>query len=579
MVRFARKRKDPRKHGSTHTPPRPRPDDEMEEELSEVDFEEPGEVPVSAPESRAVSDDADPADVEVVSSDVEEVAVGPGADAMTAGTAPDPDDAASETEPPATDGGGGAEAARRTTKRRRRRPTRTSAADEPATEDGAAPEDEAGRPDAVQDKAEREKAAQEEKERTRSQMLVYVQDDKIQVAILEGRVLVEHYVAHRRAQSIAGNVYLGKVQNVLPGMEAAFVDIGTPKNAVLYAGDVRFVPDEFPGRQPRIEEILEVGQSVLVQVVKDPMGSKGARLTTEISLPGRFLVLVPESEATGISRRLADSERERLRDTLKKLRPEGFGVIVRTAAEETTDAQLKTDLDRLEVLWHDIYRTATRANPPQIVYEEPDLVIRTVREIFSADFRRLIVDDTEVHARICEYLSEYEPDLVARVQLYEDEMPIFRRYHVTEQLKQALSRKVWLPSGGSLVFDRGEALTVIDVNTSKNVGKSSLEETVYQNNLEAADEIARQLRLRDIGGIIVIDFIDMEVKKNRDAVLKGFRRAVAQDKTKTQVYEISELGLVEMTRKNVSEGLLENFSRSCPECNGRGVIIDEDLLM
>lgn len=465
------------------------------------------------------------------------------------------------------------EATRRPGTRRRRRPAKAT------DSQGARGNGDSGERKQPETSAAEQAQDDEERERTRGQMLVYVQDDKIQVAILEGRTLVEHYVAHRRAQSIAGNVYLGKVQNVLPGMEAAFVDIGTPKNAVLYAGDVRYAQDEFPGKQPRIEDVLEVGQSVLVQVVKDPMGSKGARLTTEISLPGRFLVLVPESESTGISRRLADRERERLRDMLKKLRPEGFGVIVRTAAEETTEAQLKTDLDRLEDLWHETYRLATRVNPPHLVYEEPDLVIRTVREIFSADFRRLIVDDTEVHARICEYLGEYEPDLVPRVQLYEDDMPLFRRYHVTEQLKQALSRKVWLPSGGSLVFDRGEALTVVDVNTSKNVGKSSLEETVYQNNLEAAEEIARQLRLRDIGGIIVIDFIDMEIKKNRDAVLKAFRRAVAQDKTKTQVYEISELGLVEMTRKNVSEGLIENFSRSCPECNGRGVIIDDDLLL
>ncbi len=423
-----------------------------------------------------------------------------------------------------------------------------------------------------------DRARAEADDRQRGQMLVHADGDKIQIAILEGRSLVEHYVTHRWAQSIAGNIYLGKVQNVLPGMEAAFIDIGTPKNAVLYAGDVRFLPEEPGGNSPRIEDILEVGMSVLVQVVKDPMGSKGARLTTEISLPGRFLVLVPESESTGISRRLPESERERLRDTLRRIRPDGFGIIVRTAAEETTEDQLKVDLDRLEHLWHEIYRTSNKANPPALVYEEPELVIRTVREIFSSDFRRLIVDDKEVYDRIVGYLSQYESDLVKKVSFYEDELSIFKRYHVHDQLKQGLSRKVWLPSGGSLVFDRGEALTVIDVNTSKNVGKSSLEETVYQNNLEAAEEIALQLRLRDIGGIIVIDFIDMEIRKNRDGVLRAFRQAVSKDKTKTQVYDISDLGLVEMTRKNVSEGLLETFSHPCTECGGRGVLIDEDLL-
>ena len=489
----------------------------------------------------SLHDVADEIAVEVVEENVEEVA-----------------EEASEAA--AAEAGAGDTAARR---RRRRRPGA-----KPGAGDGA----EGG------ESVESAAAAAERAEKDRSQMLVHVDDDKIQIAILEGRTLVEHYTAHRRAQSIAGNVYLGKVQNVLPGMEAAFVDIGTPKNAVLYAGDVRYVAEEYPGTTPRIEEILTVGQSVLVQVVKDPMGAKGARLTTEISLPGRFVVLVPETDSTGISRRLPESERDRLRSILDRIRPDGFGIIVRTAAEETTERQLQVDFDRLEALWHDVYRTSTRVNPPTLIYEEPEIVIRTVRENFSADFRRLIVDDAEVHARISEYLGEYEPELLTKVVLYEDEMPLFRRHHVTDQLKTGLARKVWLPSGGSLVFDTGEALTVIDVNTSKNVGKSSLEETVYQNNLEAAEEIARQLRLRDIGGIIVIDFIDMEIKKNREAVLKAFRQAVNKDKTKTQVYDISELGLVEMTRKNVSEGLIESFSRQCTECSGRGILIDEELL-
>ncbi len=415
-------------------------------------------------------------------------------------------------------------------------------------------------------------------ERTRSQMLVHADDDQIHVAILEGRTLVEHNVTHRGAQSIAGNIYLGKVQNVLPGMEAAFIDIGTSKNAVLYAGDVRYVPEEGGSRGPRIEDILSVGQSVLVQVVKDPMGSKGARLTSEISLPGRFLVLVPEDDSTGISRRISDADRNRLRETLRRLRPDGFGVIVRTAAEQASDEQLEADLKRLETLWHEIYITATRSNPPKCIYEEPELVIRTVREAFSADYRRLCVDDADTHAKIVEYLKEFDPDLVDKVSLYEDEMTLFARYHVTDQIRQGLARKVWLPSGGSLVFDYGEALTIIDVNTAKNVGTDSLEQTVYENNLEAAEEIARQLRLRDVGGIIVIDFIDMEIKKNRDAVLRAFKRAVSHDKTKTQIYEISELGLVEMTRKNVSEGLFENFTKVCGECQGLGYVVKEELL-
>ena len=416
-------------------------------------------------------------------------------------------------------------------------------------------------------------------DRSRSQMLIHVEDDRIQVSVLEGRTVVEHYVSDRHTQSIAGNIYLGKVQNVLPGMEAAFVDIGTPKNAVLYAGDVRFVAEEFDGPHPRIEDILDIGQSVLVQVVKDPMGSKGARLTTEVSLPGRFLVLLPESDSTGISRRLPETERERLRDILRRIRPEGYGVIVRTAAEDTTEEQLKVDLERLEDLWQEVYRTATKANPPVLVYEEPELFIRTVREFFTADFRRLVVNDKAVHKQIVSYLEAYESQLVDRVEYYDatEDIPLFQRYHVIDQIKTGLGRKIWLPSGGSLVFDFSEALTVIDVNTSKNVGKSSLEETVFQNNLEAAEEIAKQLRLRDIGGIIVIDFIDMEVKKNREAVLSAFKDAIARDKTKTQVYDISELGLVEMTRKNVSEGLLEAFSHKCESCEGRGILVEEEF--
>jgi ribonuclease E len=412
-------------------------------------------------------------------------------------------------------------------------------------------------------------------ETARKQMLVRSSPHQTQIVVLEGPLLVEHYVARSDRESLVGNVYVGKVRNVLPGMEAAFVDFGEGKNGVLYAGDVDYGDVEYEGARPRIEKALKPGDAVLVRVVKDPMGHKGARLTAQISLSGRYLVLSGDSDIRGISRRLSDDERRRLRDLIAELRPKGMGIIVRTAAEGASREDLKADIDRLKETWQEIEASRNTA-PPALLYQEPHLVLRVIREHFTKDFRRLLVDDQQTFDEIVAYLERTEPDLVSRVRLYEDEMPVFERFHVEDQLRKALDRKVWLPSGGHIVIDRTEALTVIDVNTGRFVGRSNLEETVLQNNLEAAQEIARQLRLRDIGGIIVIDFIDMEVAANQAQVLQKFREELARDKRRTQVFEVSNLGLVEMTRKNVSEGLLESFSEVCSHCNGRGVLLHED---
>jgi len=427
----------------------------------------------------------------------------------------------------------------------------------------------------------------------RYQMCVHVRPEATQIAVLEGRSLIEHYVSRPSddASQIHGNIYIGRVQNVLPGMEAAFVDIGTPKNAVLYRGDVQYDSEDVDEKGPgggkdgglkenlRIEQMLRAGQTVLCQVTKNPIGTKGARLTQEVSLAGRFVVLIPNSSTYGISKRLSDDERKRLRRILDEVRPQGQGLIVRTAAEGATPEELRRDVERLLRQWGQIEALAARSNAPTLLYREPPLAVRVIREEFNKDYRGVLIDDVELHREVHEYVAALIPELADRIELYDDPtLPIFERQHVHEQLHKALDRKVWLPSGGSLIIERTEALTVIDVNTGKNVGSKNLEETVYRNNLEAAEEIARQLRLRDIGGIIVIDFIDMEIRKNREAVLKLFKDCLARDKTRTQVFDISELGLVEMTRKRVSEGLVESFSAICPNCNGRGIILDESLL-
>ncbi len=417
-------------------------------------------------------------------------------------------------------------------------------------------------------------------------MCVHVRPHATQIAVLEGRTLVEHYVSRASddATQIDGNIYRGRVQNVLPGMEAAFIDIGTPKNAVLYRGDVRYDLDDIEtarGTTPRIEEMLRPGQVILCQVTKNPIGAKGARLTQEVSLPGRFVVMVPNSTAFGISKRLDDNERKRLRRIVDEVRPAGHGLIVRTAAEGASQDELRNDVERLVALWVAIEAEANRSNAPGLLYREPDLAVRIVREEFNREYRNVVIDDAELYAQVRDYIQQVNPELADRVEYYDpvvEDLPIFERFHVHEQLHKALDRKVWLPSGGSLIIERTEALTVIDVNTGKNVGKSNLEETVYRNNLEAAEEIARQLRLRDIGGIIVIDFIDMEIRDNREKVSAALRAALARDKTRTQVFDISELGLVEMTRKRVSEGLVESLSSTCTVCGGRGIVLDESLL-
>ncbi len=413
--------------------------------------------------------------------------------------------------------------------------------------------------------------------RTDKTMLMTEHAERLQIAVIEDRELVEHYVTRTGARSMVGNIYLGRVQNVLPGMEAAFVDVGRGRNAVLYAGEVSYDEDVEQGDR-RIEQALKPGQSVIVQVTKDPLRGKGARLTAQISLPGRYLVYVPDGGASGISRRVSDSERERLRKILKKVRPSEAGVIVRTAAEGASEEDLAGDLDRLKKTWEQVRRKARRGRAPKALYEEPDLEERVVRDVFSpAEFREIVTDSPEVYERVSAYLRDVAPELVDRLRLHEGSLPLFEEFHIAEQIHKALERKVWLPSGGYLIIDRTEAMTVIDVNTGKHVGKSNLEETVVGTNLEAAQEIARQLRLRDIGGIIVIDFIDMLFERNRNHVIRTFQEALARDKTRSQVFDITPLGLLEITRKKVSAGLLEAFSEPCPTCEGRGILLTHDV--
>jgi ribonuclease E len=414
-------------------------------------------------------------------------------------------------------------------------------------------------------------------------MCVQVRDGLSQVAVLEGRNLIEHYVSRPAddVSQIHGNIYVGRVQNVLPGMEAAFVDIATPKNAVLYRGDVQYDAEDIEEADPRIEQILRARQLIVCQVTKNPIGAKGARLTQEVSLPGRYVVLIPNSKTYGISKRLPDDVRKRLRSILDRVKPSEHGLIVRTAAEHATEDELRADMRLLLEQWEVIAAKATKAKAPMLLYREPELAVRVIREEFNADYRHVVIDDRRLHDEIRSYVAAFNPELADRVEYYDAEaegLSLFEQFHVHEQVHKALDRKVWLPSGGSLIIEHTEALTVIDVNTGKNVGTSSLEETVFHNNLEAAEEIAKQLRLRDIGGIIVIDFIDMEVRENREKVVEVFRNALARDKTRSQVFAISDLGLVEMTRKRIGEGLLTEFSTVCTICEGRGVVVDHALL-
>ena len=413
------------------------------------------------------------------------------------------------------------------------------------------------------------------------QMLVRQKDGRIQIGVLEDGVLAEHFVSKTQQDSLIGNVYLGKVQNVLPSMEAAFVDIGRGRNAVLYAGEVNWDVTGLDGAPRKIENALKPGDSVLVQVTKDPIGHKGARLTSQVSLPGRFLVYVPGGSMTGISRKLPDTERARLKKILKDKLPEGAGVIVRTAAEGASEEELTHDINRLRAQWEEIQEKANsrKVLAPEMLYQEPDLMIKTVRDVFNEDFTAMIVQGENAWDSIEAYVTYVAPDLVSRLQQWDGADDLFDHYRINEQLAKALDRKVYLPSGGSLVIDRTEAMTVVDVNTGKFTGSGgNLEETVTKNNLEAAEEIVRQLRLRDIGGIIVIDFIDMVLESNRDLVLRRLIECLGRDRTKHQVAEVTSLGLVQMTRKRLGTGLLEVFSEPCEQCGGRGLVVHDQPL-
>ncbi|WP_330253215.1 ribonuclease E/G [Nocardia sp. NBC_00565] len=399
-----------------------------------------------------------------------------------------------------------------------------------------------------------------------------------QVAVLEDNILVEHFVTNTGSASMVGNVYLGKVQNVLPSMEAAFVDIGRGRNGVLYAGEVNWEAAGLGGKERKIEQALKPGDQVLVQVSKDPVGHKGARLTTQISLAGRFLVYVPGGSSTGISRKLPDTERKRLKEILRDIVPADAGVIIRTASEGVAEDELARDVERLQATWRTIEKAAESKDngSPKTLYEEPDLLVKVIRDLFNEDFSKLVIEGERSWTTVENYIRTVAPDMLARVSRHENNgVDVFETYRIDEQLAKALDRKVWLPSGGTLVIDRTEAMTVIDVNTGKftGAGGSNLEETVTRNNLEAAEEIVRQMRLRDIGGMIVVDFIDMVLESNRDLVLRRLTEALGRDRTRHQVSEVTSLGLVQMTRKKLGTGLVEAFSTTCEHCHGRGILV------
>jgi ribonuclease E len=413
-------------------------------------------------------------------------------------------------------------------------------------------------------------------------MVIRQRDELTQIGVLEDKVLVEHYVARESQTSLIGNVYLGRVQNVLPSMEAAFVDIGKGRNAVLYAGEVNWSAlGHQEGQQRKIESVLSSGQQILVQVTKDPIGHKGARLTSQVSLAGRFLVYVPDGTTSGISRKLPDTERNRLKTLLKEIVPDTAGVIVRTAAEGASEDELTRDVERLKARWEDIEKkAAVKGASAQLLYGEPDLTLKVVRDLFTEDFTRMVIEGDDAWETVQDYVVHVAPDLQERLERYRPEehdgRDVYAAYRLDEQISKGLDRKVWLPSGGSLVIDRTEAMTVVDVNTGKFTGSGgNLEETVTKNNLEAAEEIVRQLRLRDIGGIIVVDFIDMVLESNRDLVLRRLVECLGRDRTRHQVAEVTSLGLVQMTRKRIGTGLLEAFSHDCDHCHGRGVVIQE----
>lgn len=408
------------------------------------------------------------------------------------------------------------------------------------------------------------------------EMMISIDPYEARAAVVEDMELVEIYMEHLEQPPIVGNIYLGRVKDVLPGMEAAFVDIGVERNAFLYIKEV-IMPEEDVDSMPRkIQHMLKPGQEILVQVAKEPMGNKGARVTTQVTIPGRYLVLLPYGDLVGISRRLDPSERMRLKTLCDKIKLKNMGLIVRTAAQGVGVEELRRDLLYLKRLWSTVSRRLKRAKAPQLIHTEMELPLRVIRDVVTMDFKYLWIDDSRIYRQILAFLKNTSPSLMPKVRLYQDKLPLFDKYRINEEVKKALHRKVWLRSGGFITIDGTEALTAIDVNTGKFVGKTSLEETIFQTNLEAAHEVVRQLRLRDIGGIIVIDFIDMENPRNRDEVFMSLNRALEDDRIKSRVIEISRLGLVEMTRKNVSDGLLEYLSNNCPCCRGTGKIISNE---
>lgn len=404
------------------------------------------------------------------------------------------------------------------------------------------------------------------------EMLISHDTHETRVALLEDRELVELYIERPR-RSVVGNVYLGKVSDVLPGMQAAFVDIGLEKNAFLYVDEV-VAPEGVDGVPRRdIQQLLKPGQQVMVQVLKDAMGTKGSRVTTEISLPGRFLVLMPYSSFIGVSKKLPDDERDRLHAAIADRVPEGMGVIVRTVAQGASDRDLVSDLEFLMRLWKRVHHQAAEGLAPEVIYTEMDLALRFVRDVFSTDFTRLVIDDKLTYEKVVSFLKKTSPQLIRRVQLHKDKAGLIESFGVQSAIDAALRRQVNLPSGGYLTIDKSEALTAIDVNTGKFVGKRSLEETIVQTNLEAAAEVVRQLRLRDIGGMIIVDFIDMEEAGSRAVVMKALASALERDRTRTRLSEMSRLGLVEITRKNVTDGLYGVLTEPCPHCHGEGRVV------
>ena len=415
-------------------------------------------------------------------------------------------------------------------------------------------------------------------------MVVRERERHTQISVIEDNVLVEHYVSDIQEVATVGNIYLGRVQNVLPSMEAAFVDIGQARNGVLYAGEVNWDSARLEGQPRRIELAFKSGDPVLVQVTKDPIGHKGARLTSQVTLAGRFLVLVPSGGMTGVSRKLSERERARLKNIVSKIAPKDMGVIIRTAAEGASEEAITKDLENLVRQWERI--TAKRdeflhGKRPKLLQGEPDVAIRVVRDIFNDDFSKMIVEGDRVYERIEEYLDTMAPDLKDKLEKWDpaehDGKDVFDKWQIDSQLRKGMERQVYLPSGGSIVIDRTEAMTTIDVNTGRFIGRGkSLEETVTRCNLEAAEEIARQLRLRDIGGMVMIDFVDMVMPANRDLVLRRLVECLARDRTKHQVAEVTSLGLVQMTRKRIGQGLVEAFSEECPTCKGRGFILHDE---